>query len=106
VLAYLEELRLENNNEIVILLDAYDSWLQLRPEVLLSRYKAINRRLYATAEKELGSKTINEVGVTQSIIFSAQKVSASPRRRVDYSLVLQAAKMPLLVGLRTLRPLE
>lgn len=72
-MAYLETLRLENNNEIVILLDAYDSWLQLRPEVLMSRYHEINRGLYARAVKELGSTTINQVGVTQSIIFSAQK---------------------------------
>ncbi|KAF2208932.1 hypothetical protein CERZMDRAFT_7518, partial [Cercospora zeae-maydis SCOH1-5] len=40
-LAYLRSLPPSADNDLVLLLDAYDIWLQLRPEVLIERYYSV-----------------------------------------------------------------
>ena len=60
------------DEDIVILLDSPYNWLQLRPEVMLSRYYRIinesNERLHQT----IGKSRAIELGIQQSIVFAAQ----------------------------------
>ena len=51
-LAYLNALLPSNDDDLVLLIDAYDVWLVLRPEVMISRYFDLlarsNERLHST----------------------------------------------------------
>ncbi|KAI9713480.1 MAG: hypothetical protein M1820_000862 [Bogoriella megaspora] len=72
-LQYLESLPKEQDDDLVLLVDAYDVWFQLRPEILIKRYytarEAANKKLIS----ELGSSTVAKHGLRQSIFFNVDK---------------------------------
>jgi hypothetical protein len=73
-LAYLTSLPPSADEDLVLLLDAYDVWMQLRPDVLISRYfhviEKANQRL-----KDEGIYGVQHGGsdVRQSLLFGADK---------------------------------
>ncbi|KAL4728777.1 hypothetical protein ACLX1H_003176 [Fusarium chlamydosporum] len=70
-----DENRLEEN-DIIVLVDSYDVWFQLPPDVLLKRYHEAN----AQANHRLAAqwKGRGQVPVQQTIIISAQKKCFPP----------------------------
>jgi hypothetical protein len=72
-LAYLQKLPEEQDDDLVLLVDAYDIWFQLRPEVFLARYFAVkedaNRRIAA----ELGRATVERYGLKNTVLFNVDK---------------------------------
>jgi hypothetical protein len=67
VLDFLKKLDGSQDDELVLIADGYDTWFQLRPEVLLERYHAINERARQRIWPRYGLKYY------QSIVFSAQR---------------------------------
>lgn len=70
---YLESLLPEQDDDLVIMVDGYDIWFQLRPQTLIERYFDINRRADERIRRELGSHVVSKNKISQKIIFSAQK---------------------------------
>ncbi|KAL9078417.1 MAG: hypothetical protein Q9157_002645 [Trypethelium eluteriae] len=72
VLEWLDTLRPERDDDLVLMVDGYDVWFQLRPETLIRRYNQINREAAARTKQRLGPAFKKE-RLQQSVIFSAQK---------------------------------
>lgn len=66
VLDFLEKVNPNNDQELAIIVDGYDTWFQLRPEVLIERYHAINKRSHDRIWPRYGLK------YDQTVLFSAQ----------------------------------
>lgn len=73
VLEYLENLGPEHDKDLVLLVDGYDIWFQLRPSTVIARYNAINQEANARVRKSMGSRVVEAEGIEQTIVFSAQK---------------------------------
>lgn len=69
---YLDGLKPEQEEDIVVVVDGYDVWLQLRPQTLLDPFFDINRRANERIAKELG-ETAAQHGIKQTIVFGSQK---------------------------------
>lgn len=70
---YLNALGPEQDQDLVLIVDGYDTWFQLRPEILLARYHAINER----ANRRIAQRMPNigsQPQISQKIVFSAQKL--------------------------------
>ncbi|USW58776.1 hypothetical protein Slin15195_G120950 [Septoria linicola] len=72
VLEYLEKMPTSQDNELIFMMDAYDIWFQLPPEVLISRYYMINRKANQRLRTRLGNAYDAE-HIRQTIIFGAGK---------------------------------
>jgi len=73
VLEYLRKLGPERDDDLLLLVDGYDIWFQLRPSALVSRFHAINNAANARIRKTMGSRAAAAEGISQDIVFSAQK---------------------------------
>lgn len=73
VSSYLESLSPEQDEDLIIMTDGYDTWFQLRPETLIERYFDINNRANARIRRELGDRVVSTNKIEQKIVFSAQK---------------------------------
>lgn len=60
-----------DDQDLVLVVDAYDIWFQLPPEVLLRRYHEANKKANARLVHQWGAA--EEVPMQQSIIISTQK---------------------------------
>lgn len=71
---YLEKFPPEREDDLVLILDGYDVWFQLPPDVVIRRYYAMlevqNKRLAA----RFGSGTVRRQNIRQTIIFGAEKL--------------------------------
>ncbi|THZ44449.1 hypothetical protein D6C90_04770 [Aureobasidium pullulans] len=72
VLEYLESLGPEQDDELVLMMDAFDIWFQLPPETLIERYYSINERANKRISKHMG-KAAEIEGIKQTIVFGAGK---------------------------------
>jgi len=73
-LAYLNSLPASADGDLVLLLDAYDIWLQLRPDVLIKRYyDLIDRANQRLREDGVYGATHGGAEVRQSIVFGPDK---------------------------------
>ncbi len=72
VLDYLKSLSPQMDEGLVVLIDGYDVWFQLRPSVLIERYYDINKRANARIRRQMG-KAMDIEGISQNVIFSSQK---------------------------------
>ncbi|KAH7162075.1 hypothetical protein B0J13DRAFT_632887 [Dactylonectria estremocensis] len=78
-LEYLDRVTLPDTNkgdiltddDLVLIVDAYDVWFQLPPNMLLQRYHESNRKANARLAKQWG--TSDEMPMKQTVIVSAQK---------------------------------
>lgn len=69
---YLLSLDETHDEDLMLMVDGYDIWLQLRPQTLLDRYFAINRKADQRIRDELGDVAA-EQNILQEIIFGCQK---------------------------------
>ncbi|KAK3709710.1 hypothetical protein LTR37_010737 [Vermiconidia calcicola] len=69
---YLSWLDESHNEDLVLVVDAYDIWMQLRPQTLLNRYFAINSRANSRIRTELGAAA-DKHDIRQEIVFGCQK---------------------------------
>ena len=70
---YVSSLGDAQDEDLVLLVDGYDVWLQLRPQTLLDRFFEVNRRADDRIKWELSSEVAEKHGVRQEIIFGCQK---------------------------------
>lgn len=73
VYEYLETLDKTHDRDLVLLMDAYDVWLQLGPQTLLNRYFNILRRENARVVAKYGPKLVQAHSLRQDVVFGAQK---------------------------------
>ena len=73
VLDYVQTLDSKHDDDIALMVDGFDIWLQLRPQTLLDRYFAINRRANERIRSELGAKVAEKHDIRQDVVFGCQK---------------------------------
>lgn len=85
ILKYLDRLEssVEYAEDLVLIVDGYDLWLQLGPEVLLRRYYELNAAANARLIETYGEKAVIANDIRQTIVFGPDKVSFY---RVPYHL--------------------
>ncbi|SMY29257.1 unnamed protein product [Zymoseptoria tritici ST99CH_1A5] len=69
---YLSSLEDAQDEDLVLMVDGYDVWLQLRPQTLVSRFYDINRKADARLAKELGPAQTTW-NIHQEVVFGVQK---------------------------------
>ncbi|KAI9712172.1 MAG: hypothetical protein M1828_001733 [Chrysothrix sp. TS-e1954] len=100
ILDFLDEPNFEHQrDQLVLIIDGYDVWFQLRPDVLTSRYKEINRANLARTEARLGSAAVRGEGISQSILFSAQKNCGPMKAQRDAVACYAQPESPLRIDL-------
>lgn len=72
VLEYLHSMPPEADHDLVMMMDAFDIWFQLRPETMILRYNAINDAENIRIRKRLG-KVATVEDIKQTIVFGAGK---------------------------------
>jgi hypothetical protein len=70
---YLYSLDESRNDDLVLMIDGYDAWMQLRPQTLIDRFFYINRRADERIATEMGAASVGHAGVSQKIVFGCQK---------------------------------
>ncbi|KAI8723181.1 hypothetical protein NCS52_00173400 [Fusarium sp. LHS14.1] len=68
------------DDDLVLMLDAHDIWMQLPPSVLLHRYFSSNQRANKRLFEEYG---FEEGLMEQTIVISAQKGCVAPRDKIS-----------------------
>lgn len=72
VLSYLDSLidaNKKDENDLVMIVDGFDVWYQLRPNVMIERYFEINKAANTQLQQEHGRRS----KVEQRVVFSSQK---------------------------------
>jgi len=69
---YLSGIDAAHDEDLMLLMDGFDVWIQLRPQTLIDRYFAINRIADERIQRELGAAA-EQHGIRQEIIFGCQK---------------------------------
>lgn len=69
-LEYLKKMGPEHDKDIVLMMDGYDVWFQLRKSLLLQRYYQINQDANARIKKHMGRA---QGSIKQTVIFGAGK---------------------------------
>ncbi|KAI5202924.1 hypothetical protein E4T39_04572 [Aureobasidium subglaciale] len=69
---YLESMAPEQDNDLVMMMDAFDIWFQLPPKTLIDRYYAVNAKANKRISKHMG-KAAELEHINQTIIFGAGK---------------------------------
>ncbi len=82
ILEYLDRLRNENEYDLILVADGYDTWFQFGPQVIKARYSQITKSLHERTKAMMGERAVLAEGITQSVLFSAQK-DCGPRTRLD-----------------------
>ncbi|KAG8531343.1 uncharacterized protein KY384_002972 [Bacidia gigantensis] len=72
-LDYLRQFPPERENELVLVVDAFDVWFQLPPEVLLRRYFDMVKMGNERNEVTYGKETAREHGLKQTVFFGNDK---------------------------------
>lgn len=72
-LAYLRGLPPRNDKDLVLIVDGYDVWFQLRPEVLIQRYYDTIKRNNEKLLELIDGVTLSEHDIRQTVIFGADK---------------------------------
>ncbi|KAM0716513.1 hypothetical protein Q7P37_007958 [Cladosporium fusiforme] len=70
---HLNSLDETHDDDLVLMVDGYDAWIQLRPQTLVDRYYEINRRAVERIASEFGNSSIEDLEISQQIIFGCQK---------------------------------
>jgi hypothetical protein len=73
ILTYLDSFGSNNNDDMVLVIDGYDVWFQLRPDVLMQRYHQVNKEGNIRIEKQLGKDLMEKHGIQQTVVFGAKK---------------------------------
>lgn len=73
-LSWMEVQGRERDNDLVLVVDGYDTWFQLHASVLISRYFEINKRAHQRIKNDIGSTAMREEDIGQHIVMATQKV--------------------------------
>ncbi|KAL9104600.1 MAG: hypothetical protein Q9163_000465 [Psora crenata] len=74
VLAYLEHFSKEQEDDLVLMVDGYDIWFQLPPEVLIKRYHEVIDAQNDRIKSAFAPKVIKDNDLRQTILFGPDKV--------------------------------
>ncbi|KAF2159224.1 hypothetical protein M409DRAFT_30362 [Zasmidium cellare ATCC 36951] len=76
ILRYLETLEPSGDyaEDLVLIVDGYDIWFQLRPDVLLKRFYEINAAADARAIETYGEEFFSQHDMRQTIVFGPDKI--------------------------------
>ena len=74
VRTYLEEFPPDRDNDLVLIVDGYDVWFQLPPDVVIRRYFAMIEAQNKRLATRFGSGTVRRYDLRQTIIFGADKL--------------------------------
>ncbi|GAB7350884.1 hypothetical protein MBLNU459_g1401t2 [Dothideomycetes sp. NU459] len=74
LLAYLKTLKPISEDDIVLILDGYDIWFQLRPDVLLKRYFEMNRAANQRVIDAYGQEAFDAHDLRQTVVFGPDKI--------------------------------
>lgn len=99
ILNYLEGIGPAKEDELVVIIDGYDTWFQLKQDVLVSRYKEINRAAMNRIMERIGRNTVAAEGISQSILFSAQKNCGPLKSQLDEVACYGQPESPLRADL-------
>ena len=72
VLEWLQNLSPDHDDDLVMMMDGYDIWFQLRKDLLIERYHQVNAQANARIQKRMGRAGRIE-GIKQTIIFGSGK---------------------------------
>lgn len=72
-LEYLRTLDSNHNADMVLLVDGFDLWFQLSPQIMMDRYNEINSMADERVRGQAGDGVTDTSATTQTIIFSSQK---------------------------------
>lgn len=101
-LVYLQNLPKEADDDLVLLLDAYDIYLQLRPDVMISRYyEALEREDVRLKQRGIYRKDQGGFEVKNTVVFGSDKVcfpAARPSERAGCWAVPRSSLDPLSWG--------
>lgn len=70
---YLRKQSSARDEDLVLVVDGYDIWFQLSPQILIERYHELCRRADKQLEERLGARAVEEMNIRQRILFTAQK---------------------------------
>lgn len=69
---HLNKFEARQDDDLVLMVDGYDIWFQLRPQTLIDRYFAINRRADERTNERL-KEAASRHNIRQEIVFGCQK---------------------------------
>jgi hypothetical protein len=83
LLNYLEKQESANpdTEDLVLIIDGYDVWFQLRPDVLIKRFYESNKQAYKRLVDQYGTEIVKKNNMKQSVIFGPDKLCWP----IDYS---------------------
>jgi hypothetical protein len=83
LLNYLEKQESANpdTEDLVLIIDGYDVWFQLRPDVLIKRFYESNKQAYKRLVDQYGTEIVKTNNMKQSVIFGPDKLCWP----IDYS---------------------
>ena len=70
---YISHLDASHDDDLVLMVDSQNVWLQLRPQTLIDRFYDINRRADERIKYELGPVLAEKHNLRQEIVFGSQK---------------------------------
>lgn len=73
ILEYLRGVSSNNDNDLVLIVDGYDVWFQLRPEVLIQRYYTVLQQSNERLEDLFDEDVLARHDIKQTVIFGADK---------------------------------
>ena len=73
VLAYLEHFSGKQDDDLVLMVDGYDAWFQLPPEVLIRRYFDVIDAQNDRVRSKYGTKVVKEKDLRHTILFGPDK---------------------------------
>jgi hypothetical protein len=62
------------DEDLVLIIDGFDVWFQLRPDVLIKRYYEINAAADARAVERYGADLVQEHDIRQTVVFGPDKI--------------------------------
>lgn len=74
IVKYLKKFPVERDQDIVLIVDGYDIWFQLRPDVLIKRYYEIILAANERLASKFGLEAMAEHVIYQSVIFGPDKI--------------------------------
>lgn len=74
LLRYLRGFSSAHDNDIALIVDGFDIWFQLRPDVMLQRYFEVISAANKRVEERLRKALMEQHGIYQSIIFGPDKI--------------------------------
>jgi len=85
---YLSKLSPEHDNDIALIVDGYDVWFQLHPDVMIQRYFEVINQANKRLANRLGVETMSQRGIYQSVLFGPDKICwpEDPRRAACWAV--------------------